>query len=41
VLVIPVLVGPTPMPAAVDLPQPLAALAECNAVHITNESGDD
>ena len=31
VLVIPVLVGPTSMPAAADLPTPLAALAECNA----------
>ena len=31
VLVIPVLVGATSMPAAADLPKPLAALAECNA----------
>ena len=31
VLVIPVLVGPTSMPAAADLPKPLASLAECNA----------
>ena len=31
VLVIPVLLGPTSMPAAADLPKPLAALAECNA----------
>ena len=41
VLVIPVLVGPTSMPAAADLPKPLAALAECNAVRITDESWDD
>jgi hypothetical protein len=41
VLVIPVLVGSTSMPAAADLPEPLAALAECNAVRITDESWDD
>ena len=41
VLVIPVLVGPTSMPAAADLPTPLAALAECNALRITDESWDD
>ena len=41
VLVIPVLVGPTSMPAAADLPKPLAALAECNAVRITDENWDD
>ena len=41
VLVIPVLVGSTSMPAAADLPKPLAALAECNAVRITDESWDD
>lgn len=41
VLVIPVLVGPTSMPARADLPKPLAALAECKAVPITDESWDD
>ena len=41
VLVIPVLVGPTSMPAAADLPKPLAVLAESNAVRITDESWDD
>ena len=40
VLVIPVLVGATSMPAAADLPKPLAPLAECNAVRITDESWD-
>ena len=37
VLVIPVLVGRTSMPAAVDLPKPLAALAECNAQPLSDE----
>ena len=41
VLVIPVLVGPTSMPAAADLPKPLASLAECNALRITDENWDD
>jgi hypothetical protein len=41
VLVIPVLVGRTSMPAAADLPKPLASLGECNAVRITDESWDD
>ncbi len=41
VLVIPVLVGPTSMPAAADLPKPLAALAERNALHLSDESWDD
>jgi hypothetical protein len=41
VLVIPVLVGTTSMPAAADLPEPLASLAECNAVRFTDESWDD
>ncbi len=42
VLVIPVLVGAaTRMPAAADLPGSLAALAECNAVRITDEGWDD
>jgi hypothetical protein len=40
VLVIPVLVGAASMPAAADLPQPLAALVECNAVRITDENWD-
>jgi TIR domain len=40
VLVIPVLVGATSMPAAADLPKPLAALVECNAVRITDENWD-
>jgi hypothetical protein len=38
VLVIPVLVGTTSMPAAADLPEPLASLAECNAVRFTDDS---
>ena len=38
VLVIPVLVGPTSMPAAADLPMPLASLAECNAVRLSDET---
>jgi hypothetical protein len=41
VLVIPVLLGPTSMPAAADLPKPLASLAERNAVRITDESWGD
>ena len=41
VLVIPVLVGTTSMPAAADLPKPLAALAECNAVRLSDENWDD
>jgi hypothetical protein len=41
VLVIPVLVGPTSMPAAAYLPGPLASLAECNALRITDENWDD
>jgi hypothetical protein len=41
VLVIPVLVGTTSMPAAVDLPRPLASLAECNAVRLSDENWDD
>ena len=41
VLVIPVLLGHTPMPEAEDLPKPLAGLAECNAARITDESWDD
>lgn len=40
VLVIPVLVDATSMPAAADLPKPLAALVECNAVRITDENWD-
>ena len=40
-LVIPVLVGATSMPAAADLPQPLAALAACNAVRFSDEGWDD
>ena len=41
VLVIPVLVGPTSMPAAANLPKPLAPLAECNALLLTDEYWDD
>jgi hypothetical protein len=41
VLVIPVLIGNTSMPAASDLPTPLAALVECNAVRLTDENWDD
>jgi len=40
VLVIPVLVDATSMPAAADLPKPLATLAERNAAHITDENWD-
>jgi hypothetical protein len=40
VLVIPVLVGATSVPAAADLPKPLAGLVECNAVRITDENWD-
>ena len=40
-LVIPILVGTTPMPAAAELPEALVPLAECNAVRFTNESWDD
>ena len=41
VLVIPVLVGGTAMPAAADLPEPLAALAACNEVRFSDEGWDD
>jgi hypothetical protein len=41
VMVIPVLVGPTSMPAAADLPKPLASLAEWNALRLTDENWDD
>jgi hypothetical protein len=41
VLVIPILIGTTSMPAAADLPNPLARLAECNAVRITDETWGD
>ena len=41
VLVIPVLVGPTSMPAAVDLPEPLALLAQFQAVPLSEENWDD
>ena len=39
--VIPVLVGTTSMPAAVDLPTPLASLAERNALRLSDENWDD
>ena len=41
VLVVPVLIGQVPMPAATSLPADLAPLAECNAVRITDEGWDD
>jgi TIR domain len=41
VLVIPVLVGTASMPARVDLPKPLAALADCQAQPLSEESWDD
>ena len=41
VRVIPVLIGNVAMPGTADLPRPLAALTECNAVRITDESWDD
>ena len=41
VLVIPVLVGPTPMPAAADLPKPLASLADCQLARLSDEYWDD
>ena len=40
VMVIPVLVGGASMPAAADLPRPLASLAERNALPFTDESWD-
>ncbi len=41
VRVVPVLVGNATMPGAADLPGDLAALAECNAVRITDEGWED
>ncbi len=41
VLVIPVLIGPVPMPGHDDLPEPLAALAEHHAVRVSDEGWDD
>ncbi|WP_319455743.1 MULTISPECIES: TIR domain-containing protein [unclassified Mycobacterium] len=40
-LVIPVLIGTTPMPVAAELPQPLAALTERNAMRLSDEGWDD
>jgi hypothetical protein len=41
VLVIPVLVGTTSMPAAADLPKPLASLADCQLARLSDEYWDD
>jgi hypothetical protein len=41
VLVIPVLVGPTSMPAAADLPKALASLADCQLARLSDEYWDD
>jgi TIR domain len=41
VLVIPVLVGTVSMPARLDLPKPLAALADCQAQRLSEENWDD
>ena len=41
VLVIPVLIGSVPMPDREDLPEELAALAEHNALRISDEGWDD
>ncbi len=41
VRVVPVLVGNASMPGAADLPRDLAALAECNAVRITDDGWED
>ena len=38
---IPVLIGSTPMPRSEDLPEPLVALSECNALRLADEGWDD
>ena len=41
VLVVPVLIGSTTMPAPGDLPETLVGLTECHALHLTGENWDD